>query len=432
MKFIYIIILSLISLALDAQSPFGSFQNVSSGGGSSTLFIATNNLDKVITNNFFGTFAMDVNGIFTTSNSVASNYFGSGTNLSGVITTNGAQNLYEPVYTPGSGINGITWFPATNVDIVTTAVRTNFVNAQIYTNTTGSLILLVGSTTNVDGGIISTGANTFTIAVSNAGYLTWSDYNTGGNVVATSIAGLLETNTFCVPVDTNGVYMLYTTASGSGNLSGIIPGTGQIVIIGNATASGVPSLGGNNTFTGIQTFSTINGTLFLTSPIASNTITSSNSALTLPYTPTSMPTPWQFSCSNSVSNVFGWGVQEITTQTASSTLLWTNPLPISIGNGSNLEYVVTLSKLSVNTSTGKENLSSTTNLVFVFTNAPSVGGTGVLYGSTARWGSLQGSTANGVLSFNSYINSTGMAIYITPDMNQNTSESVYIDYHWTY
>lgn len=203
----------------------------------------------------------DANSAGSMSNMVASNmtssigFFGNGTNLQGIVTTNGAQLNYEPYYSgTGTGVNGISWAPATNVDIVTTSIRTNFINGQLYTNLTGSLILLIGSTTNVDGGVISTGANTFTIAVSNTGYSSWSNYNTGGNVVATSIAGLLETNTFNIPVDTNGVYMLSTTASGSGNSSGLIPGTGQIVTIGNATASGVASLGGNNIFTGNNTF----------------------------------------------------------------------------------------------------------------------------------------------------------------------------------
>ena len=52
-------------------------------------------------------------------------YYGNGTNLQGVVTTNGAQPNYEPVFTPGSGVNGITWQPATNVDIVTTVTFSN-------------------------------------------------------------------------------------------------------------------------------------------------------------------------------------------------------------------------------------------------------------------------------------------------------------------
>lgn len=178
-----------------------------------------------------------------------------GTNILGVITTNGAQFNYEPIFTGnGTGINGVTWVPSTNVNIVTTAIRTNFVNGQIYSNNTGSEIVLFGSTTNGTGGVIAAGNNTYTMSVSNIGYASWSNTPTGGNVVATSIAGMVSSNNFSVCVDPGGVYMGSSTATGTGNVSGLIPGTGQIVTIGNATASGVPSLGGNNTFTGNNAF----------------------------------------------------------------------------------------------------------------------------------------------------------------------------------
>lgn len=200
--------------------------------------------DAVITQN--GTSSMSPAGVTSFA------FNGNGTNLQGVIVTNNASLNYEPVYTgPGTGINGVTWQPATNVAIGTTVTTTNFLTGTTYSNASGSVLLISSAYTNQIAAVL--GNSTITVTISNAGYAAPTNYVLGLNSLITSIA-MVYTNSFSIPVSTNGIYSFANTSTGTGNVSGLVPGTGTITTIGNATASGVPALGGNNVFSGNNTF----------------------------------------------------------------------------------------------------------------------------------------------------------------------------------
>lgn len=182
---------------------------------------------------------------------------GNGTNLLGVVVTNNAQVGYEPIFTgTGTGINGVTWVPSTNIDVVSTVVFSNIPPLIRFTNTTGSALEYLSGISNVSASVL--GSNTFVVAISNANSPAFSNTYYGqqtiiGSAVTTNFTGIK------VILNTNAVLVMTDMSSGALNVSGQVPGSGQILTIGNATASGVPSLGGNNTFTGNQTYSFPNG-----------------------------------------------------------------------------------------------------------------------------------------------------------------------------
>lgn len=174
-----------------------------------------------------------------------------GTNIQGVVVTNGAQSGYEPVFTPGVGPNSISWYPATNVDIPTTVVFSNIPPLTFYTNTSGSAQIYSVTVSNVVTGIA--GNSSFTFSISNANSGGWSNQPIQ---IATSGATSAQTNYVdaTILLSPNAVLAMTNTSTGAGDSAGQEPNTGQIMTIGNATAGGVASLGGNNTFSGNNTF----------------------------------------------------------------------------------------------------------------------------------------------------------------------------------
>ena len=243
----------------------GNALTVSSSGSGGSLNINTNNLNTAITN--LNSLAVIVSNtwqwitnqypgtnvtITPTNITVTGNlgYYGNGTNLQGVVTTNGAQQNYEPVFTPGSGVNGITWQPATNVDIVTTVTFSNIPPLTYYTNTSGSVQVYSVTISNQVAAVA--GNATWTFAISNANSGGWSNQVVGLSTLITSIS-MNYTNDTIVILNTNAVLAMTNTSTGTGNVAGEVPSTGQIMTIGNATASGVPALGAANTFTSSMT-----------------------------------------------------------------------------------------------------------------------------------------------------------------------------------
>lgn len=195
-----------------------------------------------------------------------------GTNVQGVVRTNGAQANYEPVYTPGIGVGDISWFPATNVDIVTTATFTNIPPLTYYTNTSGSVQIYSVTISNQVAAVV--GNSTYIFAISNSNSGGWSNQTVGLSTLITSIA-MNYTNDSIIILNTNAVLAMTNTSTGTGNAAGQVPNTGQLMTIGNATASGVGVLGGNNVWTGNNVFTGANaftGTVTLGSNAFSSTI----------------------------------------------------------------------------------------------------------------------------------------------------------------
>lgn len=387
-------------------------------GGNTAISAAIGNLSllaagHVVTSD--STVAGDGQGSFMATNFTGtgqgstSAFTGNGgglTNLQGVVTTNGAQPNYEPIFTPGSGVNSITWIPATNASIPTTLVFSNIPPLTFYTNVSGSVQQYSVSVTNQVG--TAAGSATFTFAISNANSPGWSNIVLGSGVVIGSI-GMPYSNYIAISLNTNAVLAMTNTSSGTGSVAGEVPNTGQIMTIGNATAGGVASLGGNNTFSGNNTFTqsiTGNGggltNLQAGQLVTGNTTNTTSPGTQIIYTGQAIwGTP-----TNLISQPFVGFNQ--TTGTSGQTI-FSNAWPWTPGPGSNLVVTVTLPVISENTASGAV-CATVGNSVFVFTNAPSVG-QGYLVTAT-----ITGTTAgvNSATSLTRVANATGWSIAYTP------------------
>lgn len=180
--------------------------------------------DAVITQN--GTSSMSPAGVTSFS------FNGNGTNLQGVVVTNNATLNSVPVFTgTGTGINGITWESNAQSSLTTT----NFILSTTYSNGTGTAILISSAYTNQVAAVV--GNSTITLTISNAGYQSPSNYVLGENSLITSIA-MVYSNSFTMPVSTNGTYSIANTSTGAGNVSGLKIGTGTILSIGSQVTGG--------------------------------------------------------------------------------------------------------------------------------------------------------------------------------------------------
>jgi hypothetical protein len=152
--------------------------------------------------------------------------------------------------------NGSAWV-ATDVQGVTipnTFTQTNLVANQLYTNTSGSVQMIIGEVALVAAAGVS-GRSSFDVMVDQAGGTSYSRYTVAA--VQTTALTLAQnyTNSFATAISNSAAFYLTNSSAGSGDSATLVSGQCQLLTLSDGAAAGVATLAGNNTFSGTTTFS---------------------------------------------------------------------------------------------------------------------------------------------------------------------------------
>jgi hypothetical protein len=166
--------------------------------------------------------------------------------------------------------NGSAWV-ATDVQGVTipnTFTQTNLVANQLYTNTSGSVQMIIGEVALVTAAGVS-GRASFDVMVDQTGGTSYSRYTVAA--VQTTALTLAQnyTNSFATAISNSAAFYLTNSSAGSGDSATLVSGQCQLLTLSDGAAAGVATLAGNNAFTSSNEFSSnvhISGTLSNTGP----------------------------------------------------------------------------------------------------------------------------------------------------------------------
>jgi hypothetical protein len=222
--------------------------------------------------------------------------------------------------------------------------------------------------------------------------------------------GLLQlasgpTNLVIVDANTSGAIDFATGGTALSNIRMRIGSTGNVGI-GTVTPAALFTVNGagivSNTLTA-SAFICIGAT-------GTNIFSPSNQSETITLPPLTQPSPWLTSGSNSVSNVWGTAVSDVTLTSGAAQIIWSNQIPVAVGLGSNLVFTACLIDFQdLNYQTGATHC-GTTNTYFVFTNSPAVSAAGgVLLGASTTLTVVGTSTTTYPLT--AYASAAGFAIY---------------------
>jgi fibronectin-binding autotransporter adhesin len=151
--------------------------------------------------------------------------------------------------------NGSAWV-ATDVQGVTipnTFTQTNLVANQLYTNTSGSVQMIIGEVALVTAAGVS-GRSSFDVMVDQTGGTTYARYTVAA--VQTTALTLAQnyTNSFATAVSNSAAFYLTNSSAGSGDSATLVSGQCQLLTLSDGAAAGVAMLSANNTFTGTNSF----------------------------------------------------------------------------------------------------------------------------------------------------------------------------------
>jgi hypothetical protein len=390
------------------QLPLASLFGQSQSGGAWWLFQDTSYGGYDF---FTPTYQTNTGSIYSGSNmttrltNTAFVFVGGGSGITNIgtnnINTNGAAVGSQLTY---SAYGQVGWFVDSSTTIGSTVTYTNFVLNQAYTNISGSVEIVSATAALVTAGV--TGDAGIALMVSNIGWGAYSNVAMFTNGTASAITA----DTFASVVGgvvSNSSSFYYTNLStGSGNSGSIVPSSGTITVIGNASASGYAALGANQTFTGNNTFGSSIAIAPSVVPAPGITILTSN----------------YFSPSNIVLT---FGVTNLTASTSPSMQL-SNAWPWILGPGSNGQASVWWTSSAVSMG-GTVNYSTQGSGEAIFTNLASA-----TVGCLASNGPVYFGN-NYPTASNTYpVNTTGWAIDRTPEASTSTMETVIGTVTYTY